>query len=213
MNPLLYKEAVCCWPIILAMLVAVPVYSIMVQSGPYVPFLFAALLGTAVAAVSTDSDERTGWTRYALSSGISRRQLVNSKFIVVILGTVVCQLVAAITAAIILAIWKGPFELDVLLPVLALSVAMGVGTGSMAVFVEYRFRQASIFVALLLAGSLVYILMFGLQGTYDCISDSSLFVAAVCAAFIVLAVLMYVMTRRTVDRRDFRGPPSFLLYA
>ena len=205
MNPLLYKEIICGRPVMLAMLVAVPMYSIMVQAGPYVPFLFAAFLGTAVAAVSADSDEKTGWARYALSSGISRRHLLDSKFIMILLSTAVCQLVAALAAAIILAIWKGPFETDVFLPVLAMSVAMGIGTGSVAVFVQYRFKRASVFVALLIAGFIVYLLMFGIQGIYDRISDGSLFVAAVCVAFVGLAGLMYVMTRRAVDRRDFRG--------
>jgi hydrogenase-4 membrane subunit HyfE len=72
-----------------------------------------------------------------------------------------------------------------------------------AVFVQYRFKRASVFVALLIAGFVVYLLMFGIQGIYDRISDGGLFVAAVCAGFVGLTGLMYVMTRRAVDRRDF----------
>lgn len=126
---MLYKEIVCGRPVMLAMLVAVPMYSIMVQAGPYVPFLFAAFLGTAVATVSADSDEKTGWARYALSSGMSRRHLVDSKFIMILLSTAFCQLVAALTAATILAIWNGSFETDVFLPVWPCPWRWGSGPG------------------------------------------------------------------------------------
>ncbi len=203
MNRMLKKELVSNKVVFIALPVAIILYSVILQSGPYVPFMFAAFMGTAIPASSVDIDDKTGWSRFAVSSGIPRKTIVNSKFIVSFVSLVLFQAVAFVGAMLIVLIWGGEFVLADALLVIALAVCLGVVMSSAALYIGYRFKGVAFFIVFLILGFIVAVILFGMQKIVGIFSDNMMATVAVCGSSLAVAALLYVLTLRTVESREF----------
>ncbi len=203
MNRMLKKELVSNKAVFIALPVAIVLYSVILQSGPYVPFLFAAFMGTAIPASSVDIDDKTGWSRFAVSSGIPRKTIVNSKFLVSFVSMAILQAVAFVGAMLIVLIWGGEFVLEDAVLVIALAVCLGVVLSSTALYIGYRFKGVALFIVFLILGFIVAVILFGMQRIVGIFSDNMLATVAVCGGSLAVAALLYVLTLRTVESRDF----------
>ncbi len=203
MNRMLKKEFVSNKVVFIALPVAIILYSAILQSGPYVPFLFAAFMGTAIPASSVDIDDKTGWSRFAVSSGIPRKTIVNSKFLVSFVSLAIFQAVAFLGAMLIVLIWGGEFVLEDAILVIVLAVCIGVVLSSAALYISYRFRGVALFIVFLILGFIVAVILFGMQRIVGIFSDNLLATVAVCGGSLAAAAILYVLTLRTVESRDF----------
>ncbi|MBO4349210.1 MAG: ABC-2 transporter permease [Candidatus Methanomethylophilaceae archaeon] len=203
MNRMLRKELVSNKVFLIALPVAIILYSVILQSGPYVPFMFAAFMGTALPASSVDIDDKTGWSRFAVSSGISRKTIVNSKFLISLVSLAICQAVAFVGAMLIVLIWGGELVLEDAFLVIALAVCLGMVLSSAALYIGYRFKGVAFFIVFLILGFIVMVILFGMQKIVGIFSDNMLATVAVCGGSLLAAALLYVLTLRTVESRDF----------
>ena len=78
------------------------------------------ILCTMLPNVSFDSDEKVGWNIYAISSGITRKDIVKSKYI---LG-LICSFIGLVASVIISVITNGLYINSLAIPVKMWSVAI-----------------------------------------------------------------------------------------
>lgn len=78
------------------------------------------ILCTMLPNVSFDSDEKVGWNIYAISSGITRKDIVKSKYI---LG-LICSFIGLVASIIISVITNGLYINSLAIPVIMWSVAI-----------------------------------------------------------------------------------------
>lgn len=78
------------------------------------------ILCTMLPNVSFDSDEKVGWNIYAISSGITRKDIVKSKYI---LG-LICSFIGLVASVIISVITNGLYINSLAIPVIMWSVAI-----------------------------------------------------------------------------------------
>ncbi len=203
MNRMLKKELISNKIVFIALPVAIILYSVILQSGPYVPFMFAAFMGTALPASSVDIDDKSGWSRFAVSSGISRKTIVNSKFLMSFVSLAILQAVALVGSMLIVVIWGGEFVVEDALLVIALAVCLGVVLSSAALYIGYRFKGVAFFIVFLILGFIVAVILFGMQRIVGIFSDNMIATALVCGGSLIVAALLYVLTLRAVESRDF----------
>ena len=203
MNRMLKKEVASNTIMFVALPLSILIYSVIMQSGPYLPFMFAAFMGAALPASSVDIDDKSGWSRFAVSSGIPRKTMVDAKFMLTLVAMAVCQAVAFLGAMLIVLITGCEFSIDDALLTIVLSVCLGLMLSSAALYIGYRFKGVAIFVVILILGFIVTVMLFGMQRILGIFSDSIAATVAVCVASLAVTALLYILTLRTVRTRDF----------
>ncbi len=203
MNKALYKDLSASRIILLAVLVATVMYSFIFQSGPYVAFMFAAFIGIAVISASIDMENKSGWCRFAISSGVSRKEVLNSKFVLALVTVAVGQVVALFTALLMVAVLDYTIELETTLQFMAISSVMGLAFNSIFILIAYRFRGLLVYLVALVVGLFIAVVLFASKELLNFLSDNELIIAALCAILLVMALIGFISSHRVVEKLDF----------
>lgn len=179
------------------------------SSGPEAFTAASTMMFSAVALTSYTYDDESGWNTYALATPISRKDLVLSKFVVLILYTLIGLLIGMIESLVYVAFSGISFDLSFYLIACALFFSFSMFVGSVYIYLISRFGMNTskllvlgmYVVPVLLLDGLYYLLdEMGIRLTIEQIQMGALAIPILCLGFVLL---MYHLSYRLVLRKDY----------
>ncbi|MCQ2079739.1 MAG: ABC-2 transporter permease [archaeon] len=204
MNALLWKDLYSTRGTLAIMLVIAILFSWCLGNGGPMSFFIGSAMASTVVGTCMNLDEKAGWHRFAISSGIRRRDILNSKCIMAVLAPSIGIIAGFI--ALGLGALDGPLVIDVLgcACVIVFGLCFGIFTSMAMIYCCYRLSSnyAGLFAAIIIGASVG--LLVGLnEALGQVIADGAWVFVAISAILLALAVAFYLLAYRVLLRKDF----------